>query len=104
MLSKNKATNKFEIPFFLFTFKKTRKNKVKHIHFFDTTNQNRPQGIRISHQILVNDLCTTTLVIAAAETHVHGCSVQLMFTNGKIVVCQYMIRFHSNLYFCQPYS
>ena len=28
---------------------------------------------------------------------------KLMFTNGKIVVCKYIIWFYSNLYFCQTH-
>ena len=36
------------------------------------------------------------------ETNVLFCS-KLMFTNGKIVVCKYTIRFFSNLYFCQTH-
>ena len=28
---------------------------------------------------------------------------KLMFTNGKIVVCKYIIGFYSNLYFCQTH-
>ena len=34
------------------------------------------------------------------ETNVLFCS-KLMFTNGKIVVCKYTIRFYSGLCFCQ---
>ena len=29
---------------------------------------------------------------------------KLMFTNGKIIVYKFMIRFYSNLYFCPAYS
>jgi len=27
-----------------------------------------------------------------------------LFTNGKIIVCKYTIRFYSNLHFCPAYS
>jgi len=37
------------------------------------------------------------------DTNVLFCS-KLMFTNGKIVVCKYMIPFHSNLYICPAHS
>ena len=36
------------------------------------------------------------------ETNVLFCS-KLMFTNWKIVVCKYTIRFYSNLYFCETH-
>ena len=36
------------------------------------------------------------------ETNVLFCS-KLMFTNGKIVVCKYTIRFYSGLCFCQTH-
>jgi hypothetical protein len=29
---------------------------------------------------------------------------KLMFTNGKIIVYEFMIKFYSYLYFCQSYS
>jgi hypothetical protein len=37
------------------------------------------------------------------EINVLFCS-KLMFTNGKIIVYKFMIRFYSNLYFCPAYS
>ena len=36
------------------------------------------------------------------ENNLLFCS-KLMFTNGKIVVCKYIIWFYSNLYFCQTH-
>ena len=40
--------------------------------------------------------------VAHMETNVLFCS-KLMFTNGKIVVCKYTIRFYSGLCFCQTH-
>ena len=61
------------------------------IHIFElvyylSTSRNSPFYIRCSH--MENDLLF--------------CS-KLMFTNGNIVVCKYIIWFYSNLYFCQTH-
>ena len=56
--------------------KKTR-NKVKHIYFFDTRNQNRPQCARIDHVRLISRCFLWTL--HHWYGHIFPCFIQIVY-------------------------
>jgi hypothetical protein len=57
----------------------------------------KPAGIKLQY------FCLLLLPFNGHRQLVDYSATFLMFTNGKIVVCKYIILFYSNLYFCQTH-